>query len=138
MEFFRKTSKLSRNVFWTSWDHLGAQKSHFKKKSRKMSQTQVTPPGGATVILSTCPPPLPGGGVHTPYLLYKFFFETSNDQNFFDGMFKKVFRKNDFKKFFSQHLVVVSTPCPPLPPEDGVMWTVLRFPPPLLSRTSPF
>ena len=42
--FFWKTSKLSGSIFWTSWDHMVAQKSHFKKKSRKKSLTQVTPP----------------------------------------------------------------------------------------------
>ena len=42
--FFRKTSKLSRNLFWTSWDHLGAQKSHFKKKKSKNVANTSKPP----------------------------------------------------------------------------------------------
>ena len=42
--YFRKTSKLSRNVFWTSWDHLGAQKSHFKKKKSKKVANTIKPP----------------------------------------------------------------------------------------------
>ena len=42
--FFRKTSKLSRNIFWTSWDHLGAKKSHFKKKKSKKVAKTINPP----------------------------------------------------------------------------------------------
>ena len=33
---FRKTSKLSKNIFWASSDQVVAQKSIFRKKSSKM------------------------------------------------------------------------------------------------------
>ena len=49
---FRKTSKLSRNIFWACWDHVVAQKSIFQKKSPKMQQTQGnTPPRLATCVI---------------------------------------------------------------------------------------
>ena len=34
-KIFRKTSKLSRNIFWACWDHVVAQKSLASKKSAK-------------------------------------------------------------------------------------------------------
>ena len=41
---FQKTSKLSKNIFWASSDHVVAQKSIFwKKKSSKKSLAQVPP-----------------------------------------------------------------------------------------------
>ena len=41
---FQKTSKLSKNIFWASSDHVVAQKSIFWKKSSKKSQTHADPP----------------------------------------------------------------------------------------------
>ena len=41
---FQKTSKLSKNIFWASSDHVVAQKSIFWKKSSKKSLSQVPPP----------------------------------------------------------------------------------------------
>ena len=34
-QIFRKTSKLSRNIFWACWDHIVAQKSLASEKSAK-------------------------------------------------------------------------------------------------------
>ena len=41
---FQKTSKLSKNIFWASSDHVVAQKAIFWKKSSKKSLSHVTPP----------------------------------------------------------------------------------------------
>ena len=41
---FGSTSKLSENVFWTSWDHLAAQKDEFLKRTQKKILSKVTPP----------------------------------------------------------------------------------------------
>ena len=43
-ENFQKTSKLSKNIFWASSDHVVAQKSMFWKKSSKKSLSQGPPP----------------------------------------------------------------------------------------------
>ena len=44
LESEKETSKLSGNIFWTSWDHLVAQKDDFtRKKSRKKSLVQGDP-----------------------------------------------------------------------------------------------
>ena len=41
---FRNVSKLSGNIFWTSWDHLVAQKDDFTKKKSKKVAPPVTLP----------------------------------------------------------------------------------------------
>ena len=52
-KILEKTSKLSRNIFWACWDHVVAQKSTFRKKSPKTSQTQGPPPRLATCVISS-------------------------------------------------------------------------------------
>ena len=43
-KIFRKTSKLSRNIFWACWDHIVAQKSlASKKKCQKLPNTGTPP-----------------------------------------------------------------------------------------------
>ena len=37
---FQKTSKLSKNIFWASQDHIVAQKSIFGPKSRKLTKNR--------------------------------------------------------------------------------------------------
>ena len=42
-KIFRKTSQLSRNIFWACWDHIVAQKSLASKKSAKNYRIQGPP-----------------------------------------------------------------------------------------------
>merc|ERR1711951_11787 len=42
-KIFRKTSKLSRDIFWACWDHVVAQKSIFRKKKSE-SFINIEPP----------------------------------------------------------------------------------------------
>ena len=44
LESCKETSKLSRDVYWSRWDHIVAQKSNLKIFSSKMTLTHVTPP----------------------------------------------------------------------------------------------
>ena len=43
-KIFRKTSKLSRNIFWACWDHIVAQKSLASKKMPKTTKLMYPPP----------------------------------------------------------------------------------------------
>ena len=85
-KIFRKTSKLSRNIFWACWDHIVAQKSlASKKKCQKLLNTG-TPPCLPNCVISVvaCRDICVkiggfrrGGGSKSPKMTKKWYFLTS-------------------------------------------------------------
>ena len=48
---FQKISKVSKNIFWASYDHVVAQKSIFWTKISKKVVKTLTPPWLATAVI---------------------------------------------------------------------------------------
>ena len=94
---FRKTSQLSRNIFWACWDHVVAQKSIFKKKKSEK-------------VANSCNPP-PFSYLRDICWLYRFSWSLMKTIKRHHNFTDRCFTKNDFfKKWFFELFFVLYSP----------------------------